>query len=160
MEKIIGTYRSLQALGFHAPQIEAALLLLPLAGVSQDAALDWLLLHLGPGELPRRFAGQARRAGGEVDVRLRAAEWPAPAAEPALAGPAQPSQEQQRQAAEEKRQAEEEARQKQVGGPGGSLGAALEGSVCLAVRCNVGVWPSKFLLFGGQSPVTGQNPVQ
>lgn len=115
LEAIAATYRGLQALGFHAADIEAALEQLPLAGVSQEAALDWLLLHLEPSQLPRRFAGQARQAAAAVDVRLRANEqpgWGGEAAAAAAPGPAPKQVAEEREAA--KRKEEEEARLKQA----------------------------------------------
>ena len=42
-----------------------------------EAALDWLLLHLAPAELPRRYAAQAasrRPTADAIDVKLRASE--------------------------------------------------------------------------------------
>ncbi|GAB4817860.1 hypothetical protein N2152v2_004906 [Parachlorella kessleri] len=74
IQRVASAYQALQGQGFHSGDIEDALEQLPLATLSEEAALDWLLLHLEPARLPRRYADQSRHAaaGGAVDVKLRA----------------------------------------------------------------------------------------
>jgi hypothetical protein len=113
-EQLLGVYAALQQQhGFRGEQVEAALSALPLGGLSVEAALDWLLLHLQPAELPRRYASQARSgAGGAVDVKHVAREAPAEERQTAAAAGAAAEQEraalEQRRAAEAQRAAEAE----------------------------------------------------
>lgn len=74
-EQLLGVYAELLRQGFGETHVRAALGALPPAAASLESALDWLLLHLEPGELPRRYADQSRaRAGGPVDVKHVARE--------------------------------------------------------------------------------------
>ena len=40
--------------------------------VSEEAALDWLCLHVDPAQLPRRFAGNARGRASAAGVKVLA----------------------------------------------------------------------------------------
>lgn len=78
-EQLLQLYSELLRQGFADAHVRAALGALPLAAASLEPALDWLLLHLEPAELPRRYADQSRvGAGGAVDVKNVARE-PTPA---------------------------------------------------------------------------------
>lgn len=98
----------------------------PWSAAPQEAVLDWLLLHLDPADLPRRYADQpGGRGGGPVDVRLRAAAEEASVEEEDEQQAAQRQEEEaaaarqreaaRREAEEAARRAEEEAKRKQVG---------------------------------------------
>ena len=66
-------YAALLAHGFQRGQVERALGALPPATATTDAALDWLLLHLDSGELPKRFV-DGGRALGPVELKHRGQE--------------------------------------------------------------------------------------
>jgi hypothetical protein len=71
------TYEKLLEYGFKSEQVQQALTALPLGSADQDAALNWLCLHLPAAELPQRFAGRNRAAAGggagrSVKVRVLA----------------------------------------------------------------------------------------
>lgn len=68
-QQLLDVYASLAQQGFQQEHIEAALSALPLPALSLETALDWLLLHLEGAQLPKRYAAQARAAGGSVDVK-------------------------------------------------------------------------------------------
>ncbi|KAI3433652.1 hypothetical protein D9Q98_003461 [Chlorella vulgaris] len=90
-EQLLAVYAALQHQhGFEARHVEAALSALPLAAISEESALDWLLLHLDSSELPRRYAVSWRLSpSGTVDVKNKAREvTPAEAAAEAAAAAA------------------------------------------------------------------------
>jgi hypothetical protein len=71
-------YEQLLRYGFTTQQVQDALSALPQHTVSTESALDWLCLHVPPGELPRRFVGQGRAAAaaaaaGGITVKVGAA---------------------------------------------------------------------------------------
>ncbi len=82
-QQLMDVYASLAQQGFERQHIEGTLSALPLPALSLETALDWLLLHLEAAQLPKRYAAQARAAGGSVDVRHVAQQAPSAAAEAA-----------------------------------------------------------------------------
>ena len=63
-QQYMQTYEKLLEYGFKSEQVQQALTALPLGSADQDAALNWLCLHLPAVELPQRFAGSNRGATG------------------------------------------------------------------------------------------------
>lgn len=115
-------YAALLAHGFQRAQVERALSALPPAAATTDAALDWLLLHLDTGELPRRFV-DGGRALGPVELKHRGLEVTAAeraqraaqqakerTAAPPPPAPAAPTAEQAARHAEEESRAAQERR--------------------------------------------------
>jgi ATP-dependent RNA helicase DHX29 len=84
-------YLGLRRQGFQRPQVEAALSALPLAEAAVASALDWLLLHLEPADLPARYVDNTR-SRGPVELLHKPTALPAAARRDA-------EQAQQRQAA-------------------------------------------------------------
>eukprot|EP00887_Chlorella_sp_A99_P005373 scaffold1.g5373.t1 len=135
--RLNGIYTELLVQGFQRQHIQAALSAAcqvaaaapaapeagaAAAGATLASALDWLLMHLPPADLPWRYADQGtagRAADGTVDVRHKApASSRAPSADAAkqrqaaaeAAVEARAAEEEQRRAEEERRRAEEEQR--------------------------------------------------
>ena len=114
VRQVVSAYQALQGQGFHSADIEAALEQLPLASLSEEAALDWLLLTLEPARLPRRYADQSRHvaAGGAVDVKLRAEERASKGGDAGADGEGQLAREHRK--AEQQRQREQEEQSRKV----------------------------------------------
>eukprot|EP00884_Botryococcus_braunii_P002000 jgi/Botrbrau1/11800/Bobra.0224s0007.1 len=73
-DTVVQVYESLLEHRFLPEHIQQALQALAGQRITEDAALDWLCLHLDPKELPRRFAGNAgsRSTAGPVRVLAKA----------------------------------------------------------------------------------------
>ncbi|KAK9832693.1 hypothetical protein WJX81_000845 [Elliptochloris bilobata] len=57
---VAAVYDSLLTSGFREDDVRQALQALAGSEITQEAALDWICLHVDPARLPRRFAGNAR----------------------------------------------------------------------------------------------------
>jgi len=123
-QKLEDVYEELLRHAFEPPQVQVALLALPISSLSAESALDWLCFHLEARDLPPKLAEMSRTnlgpagSSSAVRIRLKAEEGLLPAQQPLPADDpeADKAAAAARAKAEESRQKDEQRRKEEEDG--------------------------------------------